>query len=138
MGFCRIYLGIYFVRLCWLGHRPFTSVRGDRHPYEVPEFMGCKCCWGHEGFASLKERFDPVTVHHLYGDVEQLVVHFLHTETVADSNSAITTIVRLIRGGYRQVVKASGCDPDIRRFDTDYPPLMSLYAAKANLVKAWD
>jgi hypothetical protein len=24
---------------------------------------GCKCCRGHEGFASLKERFDPVTVH---------------------------------------------------------------------------
>ena len=28
--------------------------------------MGCKCCWGHEGFASLKERFDPVTVHHIF------------------------------------------------------------------------
>ena len=28
--------------------------------------MGCKCCWGHEGFASLKERFDPVTVHHMF------------------------------------------------------------------------
>ncbi len=25
-------------------------------------------------------------------------------------------------GGYRQVVKASGCDSDMRRFDPDYPP----------------
>ena len=27
--------------------------------------MGCRCCWGHTGFASLEERFDPVTVHHI-------------------------------------------------------------------------
>ena len=31
-------------------------------------------------------------------------------------------------GGYRQVVKASGCDSDMREFDPHYPPQAWMYS----------
>ena len=57
---------LYFVRLCWLGHRPFTSVRGDRHPYEVPEFMGNGSARsGHLFCKQDTDRFESDILHHI-------------------------------------------------------------------------
>ncbi len=42
--------------------------------------MGCRCCWGHTGFASLKDLFDPGTVHHM-------LMYLWCNGSIADSKS---------------------------------------------------
>ena len=52
--------------------------------------MGCKCCWGHAGFASLNDRFDPDTVHHIIARLAQF-----------GSSTALTKQMSLVRPQHR-------------------------------------
>ena len=54
--------------------------------------MGCKCCWGHTGFASLKDRFDPGTVHHFSGNSAAWLARLPWTQEVVSSNPTSQTI----------------------------------------------
>lgn len=49
--------------------------------------MGCKCCWGHAGFASLKDRFDPGTVHHFSGNSAAWLARLPWTQEVREFKS---------------------------------------------------